>query len=157
MLLDTPRVAHTYMYTQSPTHRTPCLRPSLPMFSVTVRPNSPLFQYRWCRMMSWVLASDLQGHCERPDDLPAFEKLHGFRHWTFWHLLSAGFVSLTATAFVTSGSPPMRRIDLPPDFHPHTDVASSNAIITSSIAPSTLADSPTYYFGLEEPAVPNEE
>ena len=127
------------------------------MFSVTVRPNSPLFQYRWCRMMSWVLASDLQGHCERPDDLPAFEKLHGFRHWTFWHLLSAGFVSLTATAFVTSGSPPMRRIDLPPDFHPHTDVASSNAIIASSIAPSTLADSPTYYFGLEEPAVANEE
>ena len=37
----------------------------------------------------------------------------------------------------------MRRIDLPPNFYPRTDVALSNFSIVPFIAISTLANSPT--------------
>ena len=50
-----------------------------------------------------------------------------------------------------------KRMDLPPNFHPHTGVASSNASIASSTTVSTLGDSPTDYFGLGKPAVAGEE
>ena len=46
-----------------------------------------------------------------------------------------------------------KRMDLPPNFHPHTGVASSNALITSSMMVSTLGDSQTDYFGLGNPSV----
>src|SRR5712691_6918600 len=46
---------------------------------------------------------------------------------------------------------------LPPNFHPHTGVASSNESIASSTKVSTLRDGPTDYFGLGKPAVTGEE
>ena len=52
---------------------------------------------------------------------------------------------------------PKKRMDLPPNLHSHTGVASSNASIVSSTTVSTLGDSPTDYFGLEKPAVAGEE
>ena len=39
-----------------------------------------------------------------------------------------------------------KRMDLPPNFHPHTGVASSNASIVSSPTESSVGDSPTDYF-----------
>jgi hypothetical protein len=48
-------------------------------------------------------------------------------------------------------------MDLPPNFHPHTGVASSNASIASSTTISTLRDSQTDYFGLGKPGVAGEE
>ena len=36
-----------------------------------------------------------------------------------------------------------KRIDLPPNFHPHTGVVSSNASIVSSATESSVGDSPT--------------
>ena len=48
---------------------------------------------------------------------------------------------------------PKKRIDLPPDLHPHTGVVSSNATIASSTTVPTLGDSPTDYFGLEKPPI----
>jgi hypothetical protein len=50
-----------------------------------------------------------------------------------------------------------KRMGLPPNFHPHTGVASSNASIASSTTVSTLGDSSTDYFGLGKPAVVGEE
>jgi hypothetical protein len=50
-----------------------------------------------------------------------------------------------------------KRMDLPPNFHPHTGVASSNASIASSTTVSTLGDSPTEYFGLGKPSAAGEE
>ncbi len=50
-----------------------------------------------------------------------------------------------------------KRMDLPPNFHPHTGVASSNASIASSTTASTLGDSQTDYFGLGKPGVAGEE
>ena len=50
-----------------------------------------------------------------------------------------------------------KRMDIAPNFHPHTGVASSNASISSSIAVPTLGDSPTDYFGLGKLAVVGEE
>jgi hypothetical protein len=50
-----------------------------------------------------------------------------------------------------------KRMDLPPNFHPHMGVTSSNASIASSTTVSTLGDSPTDYFGLGKPAVAGEE
>jgi hypothetical protein len=50
-----------------------------------------------------------------------------------------------------------KRMDLPPNFHPHPGVASSNASISSSTTLSTLGDSPTDYFGVGKPAVAGEE
>ena len=50
-----------------------------------------------------------------------------------------------------------KHMDLPPNFHPHTGIASSNASIASSTTVSTLGDSPTDYFGLGKPAVAGEE
>jgi hypothetical protein len=50
-----------------------------------------------------------------------------------------------------------KRMDLPPTFHPHIGVASSNASIASSMTASTLGDSPTDYFGLGKPVVAGEE
>ncbi|KAH9987661.1 hypothetical protein BJV74DRAFT_978753 [Russula compacta] len=50
-----------------------------------------------------------------------------------------------------------KRMDLPPTFHPHTGIASSNASIASSTTISTLGDSPTDYFGLGKPAIAGEE
>ena len=50
-----------------------------------------------------------------------------------------------------------KRMDLPPNLHPHTGVASSNASIASSTTVSTLGDSPTDYFGLGKPGVAGEE
>ena len=48
-------------------------------------------------------------------------------------------------------------MDLPPNLHPHTGVASSNASIASFITVSTLGDNPTDYFGLGKPVVAGEE
>jgi len=48
-------------------------------------------------------------------------------------------------------------MDLPPNFHPHTGVASSNASIASPTTVSTLGDSPTDYFGLGKPIIAREE
>jgi len=50
-----------------------------------------------------------------------------------------------------------KRMDLPPNFHPHPGVASSNASISSSTTLSTLGESPTDYFGVGKPAVAGEE
>ncbi len=50
-----------------------------------------------------------------------------------------------------------KRMDLPPNFHPHTGVASSNASIASSATVSSVGDSPTDYFGLGKPALAGEE
>jgi hypothetical protein len=50
-----------------------------------------------------------------------------------------------------------KRMGLPPKFHPHTGVASSNVSIASSATVSTLGDSPTDYFGVGKPAVAGEE
>ncbi|KAH9059688.1 hypothetical protein EDB87DRAFT_1675041 [Lactarius vividus] len=50
-----------------------------------------------------------------------------------------------------------KRMDLPPNFHPHTGVASSNASIASSATASSVGDSPTDYFGLGKPALAGEE
>ena len=50
-----------------------------------------------------------------------------------------------------------KRMDLPPYFHPHTGVASSNASIASSTTVSTLGESPTDYFGLGKSVVAEEE
>ena len=50
-----------------------------------------------------------------------------------------------------------KRMSLPPTFHPHTGVASSNASIASSTTVSSLGDSQTDYFGLGKPAVAGEE
>jgi hypothetical protein len=50
-----------------------------------------------------------------------------------------------------------KRMDLPPNLHPHTGVTSSNASIASSTTVSTLGDSPTDYFGLGKPAIAGEE
>ena len=50
-----------------------------------------------------------------------------------------------------------KRMDLPPDFHPHTGVASSNASIVSSATKSSVGDSPTNYFGFGKPALAGEE
>jgi hypothetical protein len=48
-------------------------------------------------------------------------------------------------------------MDLPPNFHPHTGVASSNASSASSTTVSTLGDSQTDYFGLGKSGVTGEE
>jgi hypothetical protein len=58
------------------------------LFSLTRTQNSTPFDIQLCLCSRWpyvplsfavpmtrVLASDLQGHRERPDDLPAFEKV----------------------------------------------------------------------------------
>ena len=50
-----------------------------------------------------------------------------------------------------------KRMDLPPNFHPHTGVALLNASIASSTSVSTLGDSQTDYFGLGKPGVAGEE
>jgi hypothetical protein len=53
-----------------------------------------------------------------------------------------------------------KRMDLPPNFHPHTGVASLNASIASSKKVSTLGDSQscqTDYFGLGKPGVAGAE
>ncbi|KAH9035224.1 hypothetical protein EDB85DRAFT_2215591 [Lactarius pseudohatsudake] len=50
-----------------------------------------------------------------------------------------------------------KRMDLPPNFHPHIGVASSNASIASSATVSSVGDSPTDYFGLGKPALAGEE
>ncbi|KAI0249408.1 hypothetical protein BJV78DRAFT_1228260 [Lactifluus subvellereus] len=47
-----------------------------------------------------------------------------------------------------------KRMDLPPTFHPHTGVASSNASTASSTTVSTLGDD---FFGIGKPAVAGEE
>jgi hypothetical protein len=44
-------------------------------------------------------------------------------------------------------------MDLPPNFHSHTGVALSNALIVSLMTVSTLGDSQTDYFGLGKPGV----
>jgi hypothetical protein len=44
-----------------------------------------------------------------------------------------------------------KHMDLPPNFHPHTGVASSNASIASSTTISTLGDSQTDYLVWESP------
>jgi hypothetical protein len=50
-----------------------------------------------------------------------------------------------------------KRMDLPPNFHPHTGVASLSASIASSTTVTTLGDSQTDYFGLGKPGVAGEE
>lgn len=50
-----------------------------------------------------------------------------------------------------------KRMDLPPNFHPHPGVASSNTSISSSTTLSTLGDGPNDYFGVGKPAVAGEE
>ena len=50
-----------------------------------------------------------------------------------------------------------KRMDIPPNFHPHTGIASWNASISSSATISTLEDSPTDYFGLGKLAIAGEE
>jgi len=46
-----------------------------------------------------------------------------------------------------------KHMDPPPNFHPRTGVASSNALITFSTTASAFGDSPTGHFGLGKPAV----
>jgi len=48
-------------------------------------------------------------------------------------------------------------MDLSPNFHPHTGVASANASIASSTTVPTLGDGPTDYLGLGKPVVAGEE
>ena len=48
-------------------------------------------------------------------------------------------------------------MDLPPNIHPHTGVASSNTSTPSFATVSTLGDRPTDYFGLGKPVVAGEE
>jgi len=48
-------------------------------------------------------------------------------------------------------------MDLPPNFHPDTGVASSNAAIASTAVPTLGDDSPMDYFGLLKPAIAGEE
>jgi hypothetical protein len=48
--------------------------------------------------------SDIQGHGERPDDIPAVVQVARLVPWSFERLLAAGLVPLTTPAFVTSGS-----------------------------------------------------
>ena len=50
-----------------------------------------------------------------------------------------------------------KRMDLPPNFHPHPGVASSNASIASSATTSSVGDSQAEYFGLGKPAIAGEE
>jgi hypothetical protein len=50
-----------------------------------------------------------------------------------------------------------KRMDLLPNFHPHTGVALSNASIASSMTVSTLGDSKTDYFSLGRPGVAEED
>ncbi len=50
-----------------------------------------------------------------------------------------------------------KRMDLPPNFHPHTGVASSNVSIMSSSTTSSVGDGSTDYFGLGKPALAGEE
>jgi hypothetical protein len=50
-----------------------------------------------------------------------------------------------------------KRMDLPPNFHPHSGIASPNASIASSTTASTLGDRQTDYFGLGKPGVGGEE
>ncbi|KAN0129056.1 hypothetical protein V8E53_013206 [Lactarius tabidus] len=50
-----------------------------------------------------------------------------------------------------------KRMDLPPNFHPHAGVASSNASIASSATTSSVGDSQADYFGLGKPAIAGEE
>ena len=50
-----------------------------------------------------------------------------------------------------------KRMDLLPNFQPHTGVASSNASIVSSATESSVGDSPTDYFGLSELALAGKE
>jgi hypothetical protein len=51
-----------------------------------------------------------------------------------------------------------KRMDLPPNFHPHTGITSSTpSSISSSTTVSTLADSANDFFGLGKPAVAGEE
>jgi hypothetical protein len=50
-----------------------------------------------------------------------------------------------------------KRMDLPPNHHPRSGVASSNVPISSSTASSTLGDSPADYFAAGKPAVAGEE
>jgi hypothetical protein len=50
-----------------------------------------------------------------------------------------------------------KRMGLPPNFNPHTGVASSNVSIASSTTASTLGDSPTDYFGIGKPTAGEEQ
>jgi hypothetical protein len=50
-----------------------------------------------------------------------------------------------------------KRMDLPPNFHPHTGVVSPNESITSSTTISTLGDNMTDIFGLGIIAIAGEE
>jgi hypothetical protein len=50
-----------------------------------------------------------------------------------------------------------KRMDLLPNFYPHTGVALSNGSIASSMMASTLGDSQTDYFGLGKPGVEGED
>jgi len=50
-----------------------------------------------------------------------------------------------------------KRMDLPPNLHPHTGIVSSNASISSTTTVSTLGDSPSDYFGVGKPAISGEE
>ncbi|KAH9979484.1 hypothetical protein BGW80DRAFT_1435011 [Lactifluus volemus] len=57
-------------------------------------------------------------------------------------------------AFVQSRDWERKRMDLPPNFHPHTGITSSTASsISSSTTVSTLGDSPNDFFGLGKPAL----
>jgi len=48
-------------------------------------------------------------------------------------------------------------MDPPPNFHPHMGIASSDVLITFTTTASAFGDSPMGYFGLEKPAVMEEE
>jgi hypothetical protein len=92
-----------------------------------------------------------------------------------WATRSAGVTGLSPNVFAQSRdwervAPPTlrltpryadsfkKRMDLPPNFHPQTGVASSsNASIASSATVSSVGDSPTDYFGVGKPAVAGEE
>ena len=50
-----------------------------------------------------------------------------------------------------------KRMSLPPNFHPHIGVASSNASIASTTTVSSLGDNPNDYFGVGKPPVAGEE
>ena len=48
-------------------------------------------------------------------------------------------------------------MDLLPKFHPHTGIASSNALIASSATTLSVGDSQAYYFGLGKLALAGKE
>ena len=96
----------TASFSRSHTQQYAVQQPTLSMFPVTVRSNFPLLQLKVMKNDDMGSShSDLQGHRERPDNLPALERVALVSPTALELLLSACLVSPTAVAFVTSVSP----------------------------------------------------